>query len=63
MKRRAGHILGAYFTVIAKCLPGDMIHDVAPSSAAKQTTKSRLEAIDAANAKRARKMAKRKGFT
>lgn len=40
-----------FFGVVSKLLPGDHIHDVAPSSKVKQTTAGRIAQIDAANAK------------
>lgn len=45
---------------IRKILPGDHIHDVAPISKQTAPTAVRLDAIDAAQAKRNRKNAKRK---
>lgn len=49
-----------YAQVIRRLLPGDHIHHVAPTSKAAPTS-ARVAAIDAANAKRARRMAKRRG--
>ena len=48
---------GDYGDAIRKILPGDHIHFVAPSSKDAPTS-ARLAAIDAANRKRARKLAK-----
>lgn len=47
------------FAALAALLPGDVIHDVAPSSAHKQTSSERIAALDAARLKRMRKAQKR----
>jgi hypothetical protein len=51
-------LLAAYFGFVSHLLPGESIHHVVRNRPA-QSTVDRLAQIDAANAKRARKAAKR----
>jgi hypothetical protein len=52
-------LLAAYFGSVGSLLPGDSIHYVAPINRQSQSSADRIAQIDAANAKRARKAAKR----
>ena len=48
------------FALLAALLPGDHIHHVAPTNRQTQSGLDRIEQVDAAQAKRNRKNAKRK---
>lgn len=51
-------MIGNWYKAIRTLLPGDVIHDVAPSN--KKNTKSEMSARNSAALKRARKQAKAK---
>jgi len=53
-------LLTTALAVLAKRLPGDHIHHVAPTSKQSQSSMDKVAALDAAQAKRNRKNAKRR---
>lgn len=57
-QRRPNLLMAAYMATINPLLPGDHIHHVAPINRARGITQAGIDAKDAAEAKRQRKLAR-----